>query len=920
MKQLIITFLFTIFITINLGAQNFYPFKIAKENNETGIAGLQIAFEDWIKTQDISNLKVSKPFHRWMWFNQSRINPDDNIPLANYYQLAAKQINREKELHKNFSSNGWIPVGPFDIVPSPDTTSIHDIGRLNCIAFHPSDSSIFWVGAPQGGIWKTMDGGQNWMPLGDNLPIMRISDIAVDPNDPDVMYICIGDYGYLGFFTLYAGRPTHYGLGVYKTTDGGNSWEPTGLSFQIENGMYSLLRRVFINPENTSELIAAGTNGIYKSSDAGENWQRTDTRFIWDFEMQPDNYKVIYATTFGLFGGISSVIKSDDFGNTWQVLNTGIPANDTIIRIEVTVAPSDTNFIYAACSGYDDAFYAFYQSTDAGQTWTKQADSSQINIFGQINGDPNNKLAQASYDLWVWVDPDDPERVFTGAMNIWGSEDGGQNWDICSFGLYFFGRDIHFDHHFVKQNPLDEKIYFCCDGGLYRTDSIPMGNLSQFDSCLNVGNLTPDCYKFETEWENLSSGLVITEFYRLGLSKNIPGWVLAGSQDNCTFYKNDMEDWINLTNGDGMESMIEPDNTDVLYMANQFGYLLKSTNGGQTLSSNYLTLSIMNQEGLGVWVTPFVMDQENPNTIFCGFGNVWKSDQGGYGWYKISDFSNMPGYDIPKPIWDIALAPGNSNIIYVSKQPYPLAGIQYSGEFWRTNDGGENWENITFGLPSFNSYINDISIAENPDVVFVSCTGFEDGKKVYKTINGGQDWENISGSLPNLPVSTVVYQLFSEKHDVYIGTDLGIYHLNDDYVDWQLFSENLPNVIICELEIDYNESNLYAATYGRGIWMTELINPVVGIEENQLDFEASFLEIYPNPSNGKFCLEINSDFIGELNVSIIDILGSTVNKRNLQISETKSVWNFDISDKPSGVYFIKVGNGERSKVCKFFVE
>ncbi len=349
------------------------------------------------------------------------------------------------------------------------------------------------------------------------------------------------------------------------------------------------------------------------------------------------------------------------------------------MRIEVAVAPSDTNYVYAACAGYDDSFYAFYQSTDAGNTWEKKADSSQVNIFGQFDGDPSYKLAQSSYDLWVMVDPDDPERVFCGAMSIWGSENGGADWSICSLGLNVFGESIHYDHHYVAQNPLDGKYYMCCDGGLYRTDSLIIENQVVFDSCWDNNYLNTNCFEFQTEWENLSGGLVITEFYRLGLSENNSGWVIAGSQDNCTFYKNNEEEWINVTNGDGMECMIHPDNTDIIYASNQFGFLYKSLNGGQNMSNAPLTYGIVQQEGAGVWITPFQMDQQAPSTIYGGFKNLWRSDQGGSGWYKISNFANMPGYGYPKPIWDFELAPGNSDIIYVSKAAFSYSRIPVFG-------------------------------------------------------------------------------------------------------------------------------------------------------------------------------------------------------------------------------------------------
>ncbi len=917
MKTLYLTVLFLLSFALISSAQTFSPLKTAKQQNLKNIGDMQIAFEEWSVSQKPLTIKGNKPFHRWMWFNQMRFS-DDPRKVELEYLKTGQNISNQKTVDPSFKLNAWIPAGPVDLVPSTSESPIHDLGRLNCIAFHPTDVNTFWVGAPQGGIWKTVDGGQNYMPLGDNLPSMRISDIAVDHSNPDVMYICLGDYGYMGFFSYYVARSTHYGLGVYKTVDGGETWNPTALTFIIEDGMESLMRRVFINPENTLELVAAGVSGIYKSQDGGDNWILINSSFIWDFEQDPANYQVIYATKWEYSNGISGILKSTDFGQTWDFLDTGIPQTDTVLRIEVTVAPSDNNYVYAACGGFDDAFYAFYRSTDGGQSWIKTADSSEVNIFGQTNGAPDNKLAQSSYDLWVMVDEYNPEVVYTGAMNIWGSSDGGENWDPCSFGLDYFGESIHFDHHDVRKNPLDNKLYFCCDGGLFRTDSLVIGNIQQFDSCWSGNYLYPECFQFETEWENLSAGLVITEFYRLGLSYNNPGYVIAGSQDNCIYFKNDADDWVNLTQGDGMESMLHPDDPNILYASNQFGVLYKSVDGGVNMSGYPITYPIIGQEGLGVWVTPFQMDQQTPETIYAGFRNVWQSINSGTSWTKISDFSNMPGYNLPKPVWDMALCTDNPEVIYVSKQPWPAASLGFPGELWRTTNGGQVWENITPNVFSnLQNYINDIAVSENPNKAYIVATGFEAGKKVFETNDGGQSWANISGSLPNIAVTSIVHQQASASNDLYIGTDLGVFYKNDELPDWELFSDNLPNVIVNELEIDYNESKLYAATYGRGIWFANLLNPITGIDDQNSWVSTMEVSLLPNPCTDYFVLNFQNKITEEIEMEIIDILGNIKSKEVINANNYSKGKQFDIRDFPAGLYFLRLSAANQSKVCRF---
>ncbi len=252
----------------------------------------------------------------------------------------------------------------------------------------------------------------------------------------------------------------------------------------------------------------------------------------------------------------------------------------------------------------------------------------------------------------------------------------------------------------------------------------------------------------------------------------------------------------------------------------------------------------------------------------------------------------------------------------LAKQPFPIAGYQYSGEMWKTTDGGQNWTNITNGLPVFYNYINDIAITENPEVVYISLMGFQDGKKVFRTINGGQTWENISGSLPNIPVTSIVYQVGSTKHDVYIGTDLGVYHLNDDYTDWHLFSDNLPNVVINELQIDYHEDRLYAATYGRGIWMVDLINPVTGFGSQAAAFENSELQLSPNPAHDNIKIDIHTSFRGVAQLQIVDVTGAIVFREDINIGSESHHQVLDISKLHSGVYFVRISFESRSKVAR----
>ncbi|MDX1479033.1 MAG: hypothetical protein R3301_15070, partial [Saprospiraceae bacterium] len=427
-----------------------------------------------------------------------------------------------------FRSAMWSPAGPFS-APTPNSDFlIEGTGRINTITFHPTDPDIMWIGGGQGGLWKTTNGAASWFPLGDDLPVMRVSDIAVNPHDPDEMYLCIGDYAYLGFWirTNDRKRNTHFGMGVYKSTDGGLTWNPTGLTFSQLDLDHSLTRRVFINPENTSQLLAAGIHGIWMSEDAGDTWDMISEEIIWDIEKDPADFRTLYASTAfinNLQIGTAGILKSTDFGETWTTLNTGIPAQNQAQRIEISVSPVNPQTVYAVACNLNGGLYGFYRSTDGGQSWELRA--SFPNILHWSSGE-NSISGQGSYDLAILADPVMEDRVYVSGVNNWMSEDGGITWQGTSYWTGTYGPSVHADHHFLAYNPLDAQYYLCHDGGVSRTDTIKAGS---WQEALN----NPD-FRWPTKWEHLNNGLANLSFYRLGISQS-SGNIFAGAQDMGTF-------------------------------------------------------------------------------------------------------------------------------------------------------------------------------------------------------------------------------------------------------------------------------------------------------------------------------------------------------------------------------------------------
>jgi photosystem II stability/assembly factor-like uncharacterized protein len=281
------------------------------------------------------------------------------------------------------------------------------------MAFHPTDPQTFFVGVAQGGVWKTTNAGISWTPLTDELPILRVSDIAIDANDPNIMYISLCDYAYIGVGLDLDDRKrhTHYGLGVFKTTDGGQTWAPTGLSFSQEDFDASLIRKVLINSENPNNLLACGVSGMYKSMDAGDTWEQILDSLFWDLVQDPADNQTLYAATGWLNAanvGSASIMKSTDFGNSWSVLPTEIPEQNAVQRIKIAIAPGNTNIIYAAAVDVVGGLHGIYKSLDAGNSWTSNVPSPS-NPLDAFEGDGAG--GQGTYDLTFHVDQFNPNKV-----------------------------------------------------------------------------------------------------------------------------------------------------------------------------------------------------------------------------------------------------------------------------------------------------------------------------------------------------------------------------------------------------------------------------------------------------------------------------------------------------------------------------
>jgi photosystem II stability/assembly factor-like uncharacterized protein len=870
--------------------------KFISGDSAHSFVAVQKQFDQWKQQQDLNQVKGWKYFKHWEYEMQYHTGADGEPADATDYLTAASNLANEKQNQSNTRSmmtNAWYPVGP-DVVPNNLTGYMQNgIGRINCMAFHPTNSNVYYVGVAQGGVWKTTNNGVSWTPITDNLPILRISDITLDPNDPDnTIYISVCDFEYIGFGLFLNGRKrhTHYGLGVYKTTNGGTSWNATGLTFQLTDYDASLIREIIIDPSNSNNILACGTTGMYRSTDAGTSWTMVQAALFWDMVQDPVSPNTIYAATGWVLNsnsGAAGIYKSTNFGQSWTLLNTGIPATGQVQRVKLALAPSDPNYIYAFAVDLANGLYGIYKTTNAGSSWTYSNPS--VNILE--SGDGSNGGGQGNYDFGAVVHPTNRNIVYTGGINIWATTDGGATFNPVSHWTLYYGPTVHGDLHYFAIQPSTGNFFVCGDGGIARTSSV----ITQTWNDANNGNPWP------TQWTDLGFGMQVTSFYRLSSSRNSTGRLIAGAQDNASFYF-ESGNWFTVYGGDGMDNYLDPLDDNGIFCSSQYGNWAYSNDDG----NSFFGLSANVNNELGEWVSPIVADYNNPGTIYIGFENVVKTSDNGNSWNAISSFPFMGG---SQEISVMAVANSNANVLYVAKR------VRYEnnlpGIFYKTTNGGGTWTNVTAGLPD-SLYCTGIEISEtDANTVYVCLAGFSTGNKVFKTTDGGTTWQNISFNLPNIPVNCVKYVPSANK--IMIATDLGVYVLDESTSTWSNQSTGLPNVIVSDIEFNIPLNKIYVSTFGRGIWATDLDVFTANIQQPQTSNQLE-ISLYPSPNNGSFT--ITSTDAQPLNLEVLDIRGRVVYSEQLT---GKTQYQFQLNVLP-GMYYAHVRGDKSSGVKSFVVE
>lgn len=712
----------------------------------------------------------------------------------------------------------------------------------------------------------------NWEPLGPFTNTSyggpsngqgRINIIEVDPNNANIWYI---------------GTPAG---GIWKSTNAGNNWTPL-TDFLPQIGVSGIA----IDPSNSNIIyIATGDKdnsdsysfGIFKSTDAGQSWNQTGFQHTWEFRGLGDlivnpnaTNTLIAATKTGLFrttdGGTTwsnrrsgnftqgnlkfktddpntvfatstnGFFKSTDGGNTFLAITSGLPTNATRIVMDVTA--NDPNFVYVLCyssqlHSTNNGYIGIYRSTNAGNSF--QLMNSTTNVV---------EASQGWYDLAIAANPNNKNEIFTGALNVWKSTDGGSTLSVVNNWSQMTATYTHADIHYLG---FKNGLLFCgSDGGIYVSNA----NVSAFT--------------------NKTATAQISQMYKISSANSANPNITTGLQDNGGFGRTN-NSWNRWHGGDGMDNAIHQTNSSLFYAFMQYGQrLFISNNTGFNTSSNVNSPNALN----GYWVTPLKLNQTNQ--LFSGFNQLYRfngTTSGNWVAHSTNTFSSN--------IRDFEFHPTNSQIVYLA----------VGATLHKSTDGGINFTNIF----TFSSFITSVAPHQSDtNIVYVTTSGWT-GNRVHQSTNGGQSFTAISNALPYVAVNVIKHQKNHPHDALYIGTAHGVYYKDNNTSDWLPFDTNLPNVSVRDIEINLLSNKLYAGTFGRGLWGTDLPVPL-----STSNFNASQVSIYPNPTQN--LINIHAPVEQPEVANLFDMSGKLI--LSVELNENKK--SIDLSHLDAGVYLMKI--------------
>lgn len=699
-------------------------------------------------------------------------------------------------------------------------------GRTRAIVFDPNDPNTMFAAGVAGGIWKSTDAGASWNVTDDLMLNLAVCSLAIDPTNSNLLYAGTGE----GFFNDVFVQ----GLGIFKSTDAGATWNQLdGTVNGVPTGAFHYVNKIRISPNDPSRLYAATRTGVWRSLDAGQSWSVVLSNPQYLQSPSPSNGSPIGCTDlvvrsdrnpdtlFAVFGSgqADGLFRSLDGGDTW--LAYGVPSNQG--RMTLALAPSNNDILYLlmADNGSAGAFgqlVNIYRSSDGGDSFTAQIDfgglmgpwllSNLILATGCYTGFP--LYSQGWYDNIIAVDPLDPDIVWVGGIQLFRSDDGGQNFGVTGFGFLLPPNQIHPDQHEITFHPdfngtTNQIMYVGNDGGLHRTTNARAA--SSQEDC----PLPPDEPLPQIVWENMNNGYGVTQFYHGDSAKDIDMFI-GGCQDNGTnrvLALDTPNSWVRIFGGDGGYVAIDPTDSQTVYVEGTvFPDINKSTDGGDTFSPAINGIT----DADGVFITPFAMDQSNPNVLWTGGRRPWRTLNGAALWQPVG-----PDFSGPGSISAIAIAPSDGNIVYLGFN---------NGYIVRTTNGldpSPTWTVFANGL--IGGWVSSVAVdPQDTDIAY--CTYSNYGiSHVMRTVNGGLNWASIDGinfaGVPDIPAHWIAVRP-CDSQQLYVGTELGVFVSDDGGGSWQPANTGLAHTVVESLDFK-DDDTLVAFTHGRGVFVTNLI-------------------------------------------------------------------------------------------------
>jgi photosystem II stability/assembly factor-like uncharacterized protein len=716
-------------------------------------------------------------------------------------------------------------------------------GRIADIAVNPANFSEYYIGVAAGGVWKTTNNGTTWKPVFDSYGSWSIGPVAVDPNNPGVVWVGTGEYN--------SQRAIGYGDGVYKSTDGGGSFKNMGL------GKSEHIGRIRIDPRNSDVVYVScqgplwgpgGDRGLFKTTDGGATWNEvlhiSENTGISDMEMDPRNPDVIYVSAYQrrrhvwtlVDGGPeAAVYKTTDAGKNWNKINSGLPGGD-LGRIGLAISSVNPDVLYAIVEAAEGSG-GFFRTTNRGETWVKMS---------------SHESGSAQYYSRIYCDLWDVDRVYSMETVAQVTNDGGKTWTALGES------QKHVDNHCFWMDPRDPNHYIIgSDGGVYES----------FDRAQT--------------WV-FKSNLPVTQFYRVAVDNDEPFYnVYGGTQDNNSFGGPSRvfrstgavnDDWYVTCGGDGFFQQIDPTNPDIVYSESQYGGLVRyDRKSGESVG-------IQPQEPLGEayrwnWNTPLLISKFDHKTLYFAANKLFKSSNYGNKWEVISpdltrqmDRNKLPVMGVIQNI--DAVAKNNStsvwgNIVSLAESPLKpgtlFAGTD-DGLIQITTDDGKNWtkiENVS-GVPEM-TYVSCILADKfDPNTLYVSFSNLKraDFKPyVFKSTDLGKSWTSLSANLPENGPVHALQQDPIKKELLFLGNESGFWFSPDGGGKWIRLKSGLPTIAIYDITIQERENDLVLASFGRGFFILDDYTPLRNFVPSMLEKEGHIFPIKEgimySPTDGK---------------------------------------------------------------------